>query len=195
MKKRWILILLCLAVLNGCTKTSSDEGHLPSVPADALPEEAEEVTCITDAEITALIDTYLIYERYTVYDSSSMETDPKVSLVVDARTYNKVKDEAYDTWEEWRAFGESIFCGEAWEERRRNENFIEIDGDTYCSEGAMGWSVSKEYTYRIIESTSDRVVIEMTRSERNPGGEDLEQINIFALHRTENGWRIGEWLQ
>ena len=59
----------------------------------------------------------------------------------------------------------------------------------------MGWSVSKEYTYRITESTSERVVIEMTRSERNPGGEDLEQINIFALPRTENGWRIGEWLQ
>ena len=194
MKKRWILILLCLAVLNGCTETPADERVLPSESTEA----AEAVTEITDAEITALIDTYLLYERYTVYASDSMEMEPNY-VEIDGRFFNKVTDPAYDTWEKWTAFVESVFCGDnLTSEMDRivsEQRFTEVNGLTYCQAGSMGWYISSEYTYRITESTADRVVIEMTRRELNPGGEDLEHINIFALHLTENSWRIGEWLQ
>ena len=108
MKKRWIPALLCLAVLTGCTNASVDESVLPSETAEA----AEEVTDITDAEITALMDAYLVYERYTVYASDSMEMEPDY-IEIDGRFFNKVTDPAYDTWAEWTAFVEGIFCGNA----------------------------------------------------------------------------------
>lgn len=206
MNKRFsfLVFLLCLGMLSGCTGSSVREAAesanplnpaAVSEPADTLPEEeSAEVTNLTDEEITALIDTYLVYERYTVYASDSMQMEPNY-IEIDGRFYHKVTDEAYDTWAEWTAFVERIFCGDYLTERMKNEvNFINVDGHTYCQAGGMGWYVSGEYTYKITESSAERVVIEMTREELNPGGENLSHINTFALHRTDSGWRIGEWL-
>lgn len=206
MNKRllFLVVLLCLSMAGGCTNSTVEESIVPSAPslisepAEVLAEEASEATNLTDAEITALIDTYLIYERYTVYSSDSMEMEPNY-IELDGRFFNKVTDEAYDTWAEWTAFVESIFCGDSltaeMERIETEQRFVNVDGNTYCQAGGMGWYVSGEYTYQITESTADRVVIEMIREELNPGGENLEHINTFALHHTENGWRIGEWIQ
>ncbi len=194
MKKRWIFALLCLAILTGCTNAPVDAD-----PADAGTEEAEEVTYITDAEITALIDTYLVYERYTVYASDSMEMEPE-AVEIDGRFFNKVTDPAYDTWDEWTAFAERIFCGDAltaeMAQMENDQRFISVDGSTYCQAGSMGWYISGEYTYRITEGTADRVVIEVIRQEGTPGEyETTDHIRSYVLYPTENGWRIGEYLQ
>ena len=198
MKKRWIPVLLCLVVLAGCTNAPVDEGVLPSEP-ETVQEEGEEVTYITDAEITALIDAYLLYERYTVYASDSMQTAFE-AVEINGNFFNKVTDPAYDTWDEWTAFAEGIFCGDAltaeMERLKNDQRFIDMDGYTYCQAGSMGWYISKEYTYRITEGTADRAVIEVVRQEGTPGEyETTDYIRNYVLYPTENGWRIGERMQ
>lgn len=201
MKKRLVIALLCLSALCGCNaETEKDVGD-------------ENTTFITESEIESLIDRYLTYEKYTVYSSSSMEvlnentvtddtSDDSViaeeeEVIVPESTvtdgYLKVINENYDTWEEWTAFGESIFSKELFASLTENNTlFINVDGYTYCLPGDMGWYVSSEYTYDITESTAEKAVVEVRRNELVPGEDDTVHIDTFVLYPTENGWRIGE---
>lgn len=197
MKKRLLIAMLLVCTLYGCS-AESDEAN----------------AFVTEAEVESLMDGYITYEKYTVYSSSSIgveaydtvteesaedsviiEEDESVtvpeSMVTDG--YRRVINEKYDTWEEWTAFGKSIFCDELYDSlTENNTSFINIDGDTYCLPGDMGWYVSSEYTYDITDSTVDKAVVELRRTELVPGEEDTVHIDTFVLYPTENGWRIGE---
>lgn len=196
MKKRLIIAMLCVCALCGCA-TESDENK----------------TFITESEVESLIDGYITYEKYTVYSSSSIgvesldtvteeNADDSVTaeeeeVIVSESTvtdgYLKVTNEKYDTWEEWTAFGESIFSKELFASLTENNTlFINVDGYTYCLPGDMGWYVSSEYTYDITESTEEKAVVEVRRTELVPGEDDTVHIDTFVMYPTENGWRIGE---
>ncbi len=156
----------------------------------AHPETYPEGT-ITPGEIRTLMNAYLVYERFTQYDSSSI-TSASEFVEIDGIVYSKVTDVAYDTWDEWITFTESIFCGEALTRERENpSHFINVDGKTYCIDGAMGWSLSNKYTYKMSKAAEDSAVIELIREEIVPGEMETRDHTVsFMLRRTGNGWRI-----
>ncbi len=146
---------------------------------------------ITDAEITALYDGYLLYEEYTRYSSESMEVD-YASPDDSGLYFYKVVDETYDTWPEWVAFHRSIFTLDYVDELMENEDkYKSIDGDTYCRPGVMGWYLSKEYTYNIAEDRGDEVVLDIVRQEYDFDiMQRVDRTFSYLLRYTENGWRI-----
>lgn len=199
MKKRPLIAMLCVCTLCGCA-TESDENK----------------AFITESEVESLIEGYITYEKYTVYSSSSIgveaydtvtEETANDSVIIEEEAvvvpestvtdgYLKVTNEKYDTWEEWTAFGKGIFCDELYDRlTESNTSFINIDGYTYCLPGDMGWYVSSEYTYDITESTEEKAVIEVRRTELMPGEDDTVHIDTFVMYPTENGWRIGEHIK
>lgn len=151
---------------------------------------------ITDEDILPLFERYHTYEKYTMYDSDAMRTDPKSGIVLENNAYFKVTDEAYDTWDEWTAFYESIFTEDlAAELMEREELYKNVGGYTYCAPGAMGWEFSDMHTYQITEQQGEEAVVVIYRKTFDF---DLEQrvdkAFPYRLRYTDDGWRIASLL-
>lgn len=162
------LLLLC-----GCGKEKA--------PLEPTPEEAR-----------TLIDAYLEYEKYTVYDASSMEADwdHPVDVKGRAHRYAKVTDPRYDSWEEWTDFAGSIFCGKYLIQVFNDQtSFVAMDGDTYCFGAETEWTLTKDYTYEITHpEDADGPVLELRREDRAAGYDPYS--DFFLLEKTADGWRI-----
>ena len=149
---------------------------------------------IYDYEIEELFSKLHLYQKLAEYSSASMEVDYNVTDP--SGMYNKVIDEKYDTWEEWTAFVSSVFCGDYLANIIKNSDlYINVDGYTYCMQGGMGWYLSEEYTYEIIENNVTEVVINISYEDNSPGAENgASQTFTYVLTKTENGWRISNQL-
>ncbi len=161
---------------------------------DNPPAETETTTNVQADGLTAetidgLLDRYFLYEKYVCHSTESMQRD---TSRMDEDYYCPVTDENYDTWAEWTAFVEGIFCGTALEEAtvKMNQSYKEVDGMTYVRGGAMGWYLSAEPTSVTIEEESDtEAMLIVARYEM------FEQADVpinYILHKTENGWRIAD---
>lgn len=156
-------------------------------------EETQNVV-ITDEEITTLIDNYLLYIRYTTYDSLTTGSD-FITLVDEFNTkvetkYYKVIDEKYDTWEEWVAFLESIFYGTCLENALANQTHIKnFDGYTYHDSGAMGWNRSPQYTYDVNETLQNEIAVTIIETDVFT---DENYHTVFLCILTDDGWRFQE---
>ena len=119
-----------------------------------------------------------------------MEID--INSVDESGLYYKVTDENYDTWSEWISFVESIFCGEYLESAKNNDLYINVDGYTYCRPGSMGWYLSEDYSYSIIENKISEVVISVSYEELSPTATETTTYQTFTyvLKNTDNGWRV-----
>lgn len=190
------VLIFCIGIICSCTMDEISEEpnsnislETPGMVEELFPEETE-TTGITDVDIILLMDAFHLFQEYTEYSSDSMPVD---QTITDASgRYFKVTDEKYDTWIEWIAFIESIFCGEYLTERLKNsELYINIDGFTYCCPGSMGWYLSKEYTYEIIENSKSDVIIDIKREDLSPGNSEMDVETFrYVLHLTDAGWRI-----
>lgn len=194
------------------TEESETETNAPETeetePEESKSEETEpEPVYITEEEISALMESYLNYEMYTQYDTDAIigappaETDENglVAEIEMTSEYSKVYNEKYDTWDEWIAFIESIYCGdrltEELEYMENNSRFVNIDGYTHVRAGGMGWYISGDYTYEILRSNENCALLEIMRTEIEPGElERQERHWFYYLNNTENGWRISDIL-
>ncbi len=162
MKKRlsFLLALLIPALcLTGCLKKEPEE----------FPTE----------EIEALLDDYLEYERYTVYDTPSMKADwdHPVDVKGKSHRYSRVTDPRFDTWEEWTAFAGSIFGGRYLIQRfNEQDHFLNLDGDTYCFGVTAAWSLSQDYEYEILYPEDGGVVLELRRTGFGQGDEGADVV-------------------
>ena len=158
---------------------------------------------ITEEEIDTLMQAYLLYEKYTVYDSSSMIDFPQVTdengIVAEVEIteeYMKVNLPEYDTWDEWIAFIESIFWGdELMEETERMENdkkYINRDGYTYVRLGEMGWYISRDYTAEVLWSELNFAQVKIVRKQRYPAEEERDYTKLFFLQKNDGTWRIAD---
>ncbi len=185
-KHRWSVIIaaliLCLVAgtVIGCTEQEDDQ------------KINNETTHILEEEIAQLMERYLLHERYTVY--SSLSVDSSFSAKDEDRTYYRVANEEYDTWEEWIAFIESIFTGDALTNAEPNPySYIEVDGYTYCRPGDMGWYISGEYKYEIIEQNDKSAIVLISRYENEPSEVGIKENELqwnYSLVMTDAGWRI-----
>lgn len=189
-----VVLLLLIGILSSCTTTETvEETSLKNSPKETKTyrEEAK----INDSEIIALMDAFQIYLEYNEYSSDSMLIDQ--TITDESGMYFRVTDEKYDTWDEWTSFIESIFCGDYLTKILESmRNYINIDGFTYCSPGSMGWYLSKEYTYEIIESSKDNLIIDVKYDAIYPGeSEAVVETFRYVLNLTDGGWRIAGQLQ
>ncbi len=144
---------------------------------------------ISEETIDSLLDQYFLYEKYVRRGSSSMPVDYSQ---MDAEYYCPVTDENYDTWAEWTAFLEGIFCGAALDKamEKVSWSYKEVDGMTYCVQADVGWYLSSEPTSVTIEEESDtEATLIVARYEM------FEEADVpvnYILHKTDNGWRIAD---
>ncbi len=144
---------------------------------------------ISEETIDELLDQYFLYEKYVHSYTESMQVD---TSRMDEDFYCPVTDENYDTWAEWTAFVEGIFCGTALEEAmvKMRQSYKEVDGMTYVCGGAIGWYLSSEPTSVTIEEESDtEATLIVARYEM------FEEADVpvnYILHKTDNGWRIAD---
>ncbi len=181
----WIFSVIMLCGVVSCSEASCDTNSID----DKQPIHSEDDNGnISEDEISGLMDHYLTYEYYTVYES--MEVNPLQSD--DSGVYFAVTNEEYDTWEEWTSFCESIFYGNALKKAIDEVKSLKnIEGKTYCSPGSIGWYISSEYSYELVKCNPERALIQISRQEISPGeNEEMERIWFYLLGLTEDGWRI-----
>jgi len=175
---------------NNTLSVNRSSSYVAPVPVPIEPATEE----IYDSDIAELFEKLHLYQKYAEYSSASMKVDS--SVTDESGLYNKVIDEKYDTWDEWTAFVSSVFCGNYLTNTKNNDLYINVDGYTYCMQGGMGWYLSEEYTYNIVENNNSEVVIDITYKENSPtvGEEETYQTFRYLLNLTENGWRIADQL-
>ena len=209
MKIIYILsLLICILSLNSCTNTLSsnvDSNHSLDnclIEDPLMNHEQETVVSssdfeimqvLSDEDIIDLLDRFLLYEMYTVYDSLHYDYNQIIRFSEGPPEAYKVIDEKYDTWDEWISFMESIFCDDLLEQKIDTLIHVRnIDGYTYTSGGGLGWMISKEYNYNIVEYNKDTVIVSMKREDFSDEKNITVRENIFKLHYTNEGWRIHE---
>ncbi|MBO5298541.1 MAG: hypothetical protein J6B51_00495, partial [Clostridia bacterium] len=175
---------------NNTLSVNRSSSYVAPVPVPIEPATEE----IYDSDIAELFEKLHLYQKYAEYSSASMKVDS--SVTDESGMYNKVIDEKYDTWDEWTAFVSSVFCGNYLTNTKNNDLYINVDGFTYCMQGGMGWYLSEDYTYNIVENNNSEVVIDITYKENSPtvGDEETYQTFRYVLQLTENGWRIADQL-
>jgi len=144
----------------------------------------------TDEEIKALFDDMIRLEYYQV----DAYCYPDVFAPSGTPDVLKVIDEKYDTYDEWTAFVESIYTESALDmiQRRLSEFAFDADGYTHVKAGAMGYYLSEDYTYEIVEYTEDTAKITLTRTYAPVGLESTEEEFTYLLTKTGAGWRIAD---
>lgn len=209
--KHLILFILCMHLFCACTDSDvvdeteetelSVQNQIPSNISSVIdnnisePDFVEETqnVVITDEEITTLIDNYLLYIRYTTYDSLPTGSE-FITLVDEFNTsvetnYYKVVDEKYDTWDEWAAFLESIFSGTCLENALANQTHIKnFDGYTYHDGGAMGLNRSP-HTYEVNETPQNEITVTIIEKDVFT---DENYLTEFLCILTDDGWRFQE---
>lgn len=142
----------------------------------------------TDEEIKALFDDMIRLEYYQV----DAYCYPDVFAPSGTPDVLKVIDEKYDTYDEWTAFVESIYTESALDmiQRRLSEFAFDADGYTHVKAGAMGYYLSEDYTYEIVEYTEDTATVTITRTELKPSMEPTDVVKTYELTKTDAGWRI-----
>ena len=185
MKKAVLFLsIIILFEAASCSEFPNDTNYMN----DEQIVKSEGDNYISEDELLELMDRFLTYEYYTAYES--MEVNP---LQPDeSGTYFAVINEDYDTWEEWTSFCESIFCdSELIKAVNGLQSIKNVDGKTYCMPGSIGFNISKEYDYNVVESTSDRAMVQISRLETAIGEEsEEERVWFFDLLLTNEGWRI-----
>ena len=182
----WMGLLLFLFV-----SCSGDTEKLPLKPETNTPETAPvvlELTAAEEEEITALINRKIEYGRICASTDRILGSGT-------IEEYNRVADERFDTWEEWIAFVESIYCVDRMERiikaMEDEAKFINIDGYTYVQDTALSDFLSDDFTLDVEARTADRVTIKVTRIENVPHlGIINELSSTYILHKTDAGWRI-----
>ncbi len=174
-----VVLVLCIVAgtVIGCGVTNRDGTSGESTP-------------IFEEELPGLMERYLLHEKYTVYSSLCVDD----SVKDESGMYFKVSDEAFDTWEEWTSFIASIFAGDALTAATPDpRGYKNIDGYTYCAPGDMGWYISGEYSYEILEQDAEGALVLISRYEIEPGedaGTEKKRTWQFHFGLTEDGWRI-----
>lgn len=151
-----------------------------------LPVEYEDIEKqISDEEINTLLQGRVQINNFLMYDMLQYDMESKTSI--NGYDYYRVSDEKYDEWNEWTAYVKSIYVDDAAEMIFNDFKIIEINGKTYTNDGAMGKSISDEYTYEIASEANDTVTI-LLKNTDNFTSETIETEIILV--KTSNGWRI-----
>lgn len=151
-----------------------------------LPVEYEDIEKqISDEEINTLLQGRVQINNFLMYDMLQYDMESKTSI--NGYDYYRVSDEKYDEWNEWTAYVKSIYVDDAAEMIFNDFKIIEINGKTYTNDGAMGKSISDEYTYEIASEANDTVTI-LLKNTDNFTSDTIETEIILV--KTSNGWRI-----
>lgn len=197
-----LCVILCSCKNSLLTVNTTDIDVRETTPAydtDDITknEEIKKIPLISEEEITALIDTYFLYEQHKFSEGLSSDYN---DYVIDNsqqpfNKYYKVIDKNYDTWEEWTAFLESFYCGQLLEEALgystlgSGGSIINIDGFTYTNTiGGLG-PMPHRYTYTLHETESGKTVAKVIQKDLF---NDYFYVNEFVCTLTENGWRFQE---
>lgn len=189
----FLMSIMCIVILGLSSVSCSEDGSLGPLQdgsvlqIDGQNSDSQNDNELSDEEeITSLLSRFQLYTRFTQYDSASLAVD--FQNPDESRQYFKVIDEEYTPWSKWLAFAESIFCDEYLAERLENDTVIKnVDGETYCQPGSMGWPISEDYELSFIERDEESCLIIMKHKEI--GSESKIEFQ-YKLKHTDAGWRI-----
>ena len=206
-----VVLATLLGVLVGCTQKTPTDDVLDreTLNTDAESEPAatidNETSALSDDEMNRLINEYLRFERYTVYDSMSFTSNnpdsgvwigdtfvPEIGL---DGSYYPSSEEGLTTWQEWLDFLNGLFTPEATEEKLEEltgegKHYMNVDGKLYVlPSGGMGWPYSSP-AQAGYKTNGSEGVIEFWREDISEGSEGTYRITVFRLNFTDLGWRI-----
>lgn len=141
-----------------------------------------------ERDVTYLLDGFILTQDFlfTEPPASGSET-----AEYNGRTYYKITDEKYDTWDEWSGLFYSIYTDEFANNLLNNFNtVVNINGDTYSDGGSRGSDIDNNYDYTVISANDNRMIVDMTRGYHPTGDEDSFMVDRFIIVKTDSGWRI-----
>lgn len=163
-------------------------------PADE--DETSDYVRLTDEKVKSLVRNYLLYERFTRYDSLNYSTsNPDDRVLLGDDYYYPVTEDGLTTYQEWNDFVRGIFTDEVADEYLKQQFDVEkryanIDGKLYTLDaGGMGWYLYNpcQVGYKEIDSGA---VVEFWQEYFDEGSEGTYRVTVFNLKSTESGWKI-----
>lgn len=141
-----------------------------------------------ERDVTYLLEGFILTQDFlfTEPPASGSETAD-----YNGRTYYKITDEKYDTWDEWSGLFYRIYTDEFANNMLNNFNtVVNINGDTYSDGGSRGSDIDNNYDYTVIFANDDRIMVDMTRGYHPTGDEDSFMVDRLSIVKTDSGWRI-----
>lgn len=163
-------------------------------PADE--DETSDYVRLTDEKVKSLVRNYLLYERFTSYDSLDYSTsNPDDRVLLGDDYYYPVTEDGLTTYQEWSDFIHGIFTDEVADEYLKQQFDVEkryanIDGKLYTLDaGGMGWYLYNpcQVGYKEIDSGA---VVEFWQEYFDEGSEGTYRVTVFNLKSTKSGWKV-----
>jgi len=162
----------------------SDKEYVPMLDNPLIAGE------LTETEMNRLIDDYMRYERYFIYDSVDTAGDdrPKVG------SYRPSVEEGLTTWQEWLDYIYGLLTDEAAEKCLKNytgegNHYINVDGYLYALDGGMGWYYGSP-VQAAYKTNGSEGIIEFWREDFSEGCEWCYYITVLQIRLTDSGWRV-----
>lgn len=141
-----------------------------------------------ERDVTYLLEGFILTQDFlfTEPPASSSKT-----AEYNGRTYYKITDEKYDTWNEWSGLFYSIYTEEFANNLLNNFNtVININGDTYSDGGSRASNIDNSYDYTIIYINDNSMMLDMTRGYHPTVDENSFMLDRLCFVKTDSGWRI-----
>lgn len=163
---------------------------------DSISFESETYVRLTEEKVKSLVRNYLLYEKFTSYDSLNYSTsNPDDRVLLGDDYYYPVTEDGLTTYQEWNDFVRGIFTDEVADEYLKRQFDVEkryanIDGKLYTLDaGGMGW-----YLYNPCQvgykETDSGAVVEFWQEYFDEGSEGTYRVTVFNLKSTESGWKV-----
>lgn len=141
-----------------------------------------------ERNITYLLEGFILTQDFlfTEPPASGSET-----ALYNGRTYYKITDEQYDSWDEWSGLFYSIYTDDFANNLLNNfDTVVNINGNTYTDGINRGSDIGNDYDYTVIYINGNSMMVDMTRGYRPTGDEDSSLVLRLNLIKTDSGWRI-----
>lgn len=191
----YVLVAMNLKLINSEWKIDSYNNHSDHdgyTPIFGRPSGGP----LTDEKVKSLVRNYLLYERFTSYDSLNYSTsNPDDRVLLGDDYYYPVTEDGLTTYQEWNDFVRGIFTDEVADEYLKQQfeeekRYANIDGKLYTLDaGGMGWYLYNpcQVGYKEIDSGA---VVEFWQEYFDEGSEGTYRVTVFNLKLTESGWKI-----